>query len=271
MNKRRTLSTMAVFAAALLLITAPAPAQSFLAPPETLPGGLSYQQWGAKWWQWVLSIPASINPILDTTGANCDVDQSGPVWFLAGGPPIAERNCTVPAGKMIFFPIINLINDYPCLDLSVKQPGQQRKTNFQPGPGQSLEQFLTVGYGPLPDGTEFPGARQFLDHVTALTATLGGVPIVPAQDLPLPPELSKYRATSPIFVFNGDRSLTGRDGLGDPCIGPGHKGVTDGYWIMLKPLPPGSHTLFFSGTETYPPGSFGVSFTVAATYHLTIE
>jgi hypothetical protein len=263
MNKTRALSAMAVFAATLLLITATAPAQSFLAPPETLPGGLSYQQWGAKWWQWVLSIPASINPILDTTGANCDVDQSGPVWFLAGGPPIAERNCTVPAGKMIFFPIINLVNDYPCQGSGNTPP--RRNPDFQPGPGQSLEQFLTTGYGTI------PGARQFLDHVTALTGTLDGVPIVPAQDLPLPPELSKYRATSPIFVFNGDRSLSTPDGFGDPCIGPGHKAVTDGYWIMLKPLPAGSHTLFFTGTETYPPGSFGGSFTVAATYHLTIE
>jgi hypothetical protein len=138
MNKRRTLSTMAVFAAALLLKTATAVAQDFIASPESHPGGLSYQQWGAKWWQWVLSIPASINPILDTTGANCDVDQSGPVWFLAGGPPIAERNCTIPAGKMIFFPIINLINDYPCLDLSPTPPARRRIPIFSLVPGNRL-------------------------------------------------------------------------------------------------------------------------------------
>jgi len=36
------------------------------------------------------------------------------------------------------------------------------------GPGQSLEQFLTIGYG------AFFGAHQFIDHVTALSASLDG-------------------------------------------------------------------------------------------------
>jgi hypothetical protein len=262
MNSKRTLCSMAVFAAALLLTTATAVAQDFIAPPKSLPGGLSYQQWSAKWWQWAWSIPSDINPILDKTGANCDVDQSGPVWYLAGTAGFdTERACTIPAGKMIFFPIINLGNDYPCLNLTVTPPGQQRKNPiFQPGPGQSLEQFLTIGYGPLPDGTQIGGARQAIDHVTAVSASLDGVPV---RDLTLPPETSIYRATSPMFVFQGDRSLLTTF---DNCVGPGHKAVSDGYWIMLKPLSPGSHNLIFSGTETFP----GFSFTVTVTYDLTI-
>ena len=264
MNKRRKLSTTAVFAAALLLTAVTVSAQSFIAPPETLPGGLSYAQWSAKWWQWAWSIPSDINPILDKTGgADCGVDQSGPVWYLAGTAGFnAERDCTVPAGKMIFFPIINLGNDYPCLNLNVTPPGQQRKNpTFQPGPGQSLEQFLTIGYGPLPDGTQIGGARQAIDHVTALSASLDAVPV---QGLILPPETSEYRATSPLFVFQGDRSLLTTF---DNCVGPGHKAVSDGYWIMLKPLSPGPHTLIFSGTETYPNGAF----TVTVNYHLLID
>jgi hypothetical protein len=254
MNRTKTLSTMAVFAAALLLASATVSAQSFIAPPETLPGGLSYQQWSAKWWQWAWSIPFSTNPILDTTGADCGVDQSGPVWYLAGTAGFnAERDCTLPAGKMIFFPIVNLGNDYPCPGSNNKPP--RSNPGFQPGPGQSLEQFLTIGYGAN------VGARQVIDHVTALSASLDGVSI---QDLLLPPENSKYRATSPLFVFNGDLSL---QTTFDPCVGPGHKAVSDGYWIMLKPLSPGTHTLIFSGTETFPNGSF----TVTVTYHLTID
>jgi len=254
MNSKRTSSITAVIAGALLLTAVTVSAQSFIAPPESLPGGLSYQEWSAKWWQWAWAIPYSINPIFDTTGANCDVDQprSGP-WFLAGTSGFnATRNCTVPAGRMIFFPIVNLGNDYPCLDLSKTPPRINR--DFQPGPGQSLEQFLTIGYGAN------YGARQYLDHVTALSASLDGIPV---QDLTLPPENSKYRATSPMFVFNGDRSLLETY---DPCVGPGHLAVSDGYWIMLKPLSPGSHTLFFSGTSTSPSSSF----TVTVTYNLTI-
>jgi hypothetical protein len=30
----------------------------------------------------LLSIPTSVNPLLDTTGANCVVGQSGSVWIM---------------------------------------------------------------------------------------------------------------------------------------------------------------------------------------------
>jgi hypothetical protein len=73
------------------------------------PYGRSYSGWTAKWWQWVLSIPRSENPLIDDTGINSAKNQSGPIWFLAGtlrGP--AERSCTVPADKAILFPVINV-------------------------------------------------------------------------------------------------------------------------------------------------------------------
>ena len=260
MCKRRRSVFAAAFAGALLLTAATAHAQSFVAP-ESLPGGLSYQQWSAQWWQWAWSIPISFNPLFDTTGVDCAVNQSRsqPVWFLAGvsgfnGSVTATRNCIVPAGNMIFFPIINVGNDYPCPGPGPTPPNRPGDPNFQPGPGQSLEQFLTIGYG-----SSF-GARQYIDHVTAVSATLDGVPV---QDLSLPPEISKYRATSPMFEFDGDRSLQ----VWDACVGGGHKAVSDGYWIMLKALPPGLHTLVFSGTETYPGSS---PFTISVTYNLTI-
>src|ERR1051325_2671947 len=119
MCKNRTWSITAVFLAVLFVSSVTASAQGFVAQPESLPGGLSYQQWSARWWSWAYSIPLSMNPIFDTTGIDCALNQSGPVWFLAGTNGFsATRNCVVPAGKMIFFPIINLLNDYPCLDLS---------------------------------------------------------------------------------------------------------------------------------------------------------
>ena len=260
----------AAFAVVLLLSSISARAQSFIAAPESLPGGLSYQQWSAKWWQWLWSIPVSINPVFDTTGADCAVSQpSGPVWFLAGtfGTNVT-RTCSIPAGKRIFFPIINLGQDYPCLDVSQTPPHLRKDPNFQPGPGQSLEQFLTIGYGPvLVSGhlVTYCGARQFIDHVTAVSASLDGVAI---QDLLLPPETSKYRATSPLFVFDGDESWVTTKS--DTCAGPGHKAVSDGYWIMLKPLPPGPHTLVFSGTEAFPSDSCGPTFMVTVTYYLTV-
>ena len=53
--------------------------------------------------------PAAENPVFDTSGQYCALRQVGDVWFLAGafgGPPVV-RNCEVPAGKSLFFPLIN--------------------------------------------------------------------------------------------------------------------------------------------------------------------
>jgi len=72
------------------------------------PYGTSYAKWTSKWWQWVLSIPVENNPVNDNTGKNCAINQSGPVWFLAGTlGGVVERNCSIPSGKAILFPILN--------------------------------------------------------------------------------------------------------------------------------------------------------------------
>src|SRR5687767_2637946 len=77
--------------------------------PDSKPYGMTYQEWTAKWWQWFISIPADKNPINDPTGERCAEGQSGPVWFLVGsGGGRAERECTVPAGKAIMIPSINV-------------------------------------------------------------------------------------------------------------------------------------------------------------------
>ena len=78
-------------------------------PVHSSPFGSTYGEWSARWWQWVLSVPAATNPLNDTTGAQCAQGQTGKVWFLAGtfvGP--VTRTCTVPQGKALFFPILNL-------------------------------------------------------------------------------------------------------------------------------------------------------------------
>src|SRR5262249_488075 len=149
------------------------------------------------------SIPFAVNPVLDHTGLDCAMGQSGPVWFLAGTNGFSTtRNCLIPAAKMIFFPIVNLGNDYPCPPPNTSLFRRPGDPNFQPGPGQSLEQFLTIGYG------SNTGARQVIDHVTAISAVLDGVAI---QGLFLPPENSSYRVTSSLFQFNGDPSLRAWD------------------------------------------------------------
>jgi hypothetical protein len=88
---------------------APAQADVKIIPLDTNAYGNTYGEWSAEWWQWALSIPAADSPISDTTGANCTQQQSGPIFYLAGtsGGPAVTRSCTVPAGKGLFFPILN--------------------------------------------------------------------------------------------------------------------------------------------------------------------
>ena len=89
-----------------LALAAPAMAGDTAAKGGDAP---TVRELSAAWWQWALSIPASVNPLGDPTGSLCGVGQHGKVWFLGGtldGSP-ANRSCKVPAGTAIFFPVIN--------------------------------------------------------------------------------------------------------------------------------------------------------------------
>jgi hypothetical protein len=75
---------------------------------DSNPYGVSYAEWTARWWQWVLSLPVENNPVIDTTGKNSDINQGGPVWFLAGTlGGVVERKCIIPKEKAILLPILN--------------------------------------------------------------------------------------------------------------------------------------------------------------------
>jgi len=76
-------------------------------PPYSHAYGQTYGEWAAEWWQWAFAIPMEfgVNPILE---GPCETNQSGPVWFLAGNFGWSSvRTCCVPAGKALFFPIMN--------------------------------------------------------------------------------------------------------------------------------------------------------------------
>ena len=63
--------------------------------------GKSYGEWAAAWWQWAYRTFTFNSPMLDPTGENASVGQSGPVYFLAFTfAPTVVRNITVPAGKV---------------------------------------------------------------------------------------------------------------------------------------------------------------------------
>ncbi len=47
--------------------------------------GATRAEWTQRWWRWWMSIPLGVGPTNDTKGAQCGINQSGPVWFI-GGP-----------------------------------------------------------------------------------------------------------------------------------------------------------------------------------------
>jgi hypothetical protein len=79
--------------------------------PGTEVDGRSPEDLSANWWQWAMSSPADVKPVSDTGGINCAVGQQGNVWFLAGGFGSSKisRTCTVPAGKYLYFPLVNVV------------------------------------------------------------------------------------------------------------------------------------------------------------------
>lgn len=57
---------------------------------------------------------------MDPTGEFCGVGQSGKVWFLAGTfGGETTRMCSVPAGKAIFFPLLNWLVFCPLPDETI--------------------------------------------------------------------------------------------------------------------------------------------------------
>jgi len=203
------------------------------------PYGASMVSWSEQIWSWIYRQPAATNPLLDPTGASCDVDQSGPVWFLPSIIPGAsvfhgERTCTVPRHAALLVQTAAFLNDFPCPD-----------PTFRPPPGQSLYDFLVAGAAP------------FIDSVNLLEVTIDGVH--PDENM----LAFRFTSTS-LFQVTGDPSLqTALDG----CItGQPQPAVSDSYVFMVKPLPPGEHTLVWHTTDT-----FGMTGDTTLTYHLTVR
>jgi len=182
-------------------------------PPDKAVFGMTYGDWSVAWWQWVLSIPASDNPLNDTSGVNCGRAQSaGPVFFLTGSfvGAVTRNQCAVPAGKVLFFPIIS---------------GECSTLEGSPFFGSNAAQLHTCAGG-LGDGIDIATLKVEVDGKE--------VHAVP-----------RFRAQSPVFGF----TLPDTNVLDVNTSKKGHSGssASDGFWVMLKPLKSGKHTIHFEG------------------------
>jgi hypothetical protein len=213
----------------------PGNANQLVFPKQARPFGADMATWGERAAQWIYSIPFDHNPLFDQTGADCGVDQQGPVWYVPpiAGPPVfsGTRSCTIPHGRAILLDIGHDTEDYPCPAF----PG------FEPAPGQSLYDFLSSI------------ARAVMDGVNELDVSFDGWPVEGVLG---------YRfASDDLFSITGDPSL---QPTLDPCLtGSPQSAVVDGFFMMFKPPKRGEHTVVVHGTNT-----FGADKTF--TYHLTV-
>lgn len=193
--------------------------------------GLTPSDWAIQWNQWSASIPTSVHPLIDETGAFVEVGQRGSVWFLGGVYNVSgsvTRTATIPAGKALFFPLV---------DVEMDNVGRPAPVTFEQMKAEAAEAVALV-------------------DPASLILTIDGTPVL---------DLEKGRIASDEFSYaTPDGNLGQYFGQVSPR-GIYAPAVTDGYWAMLKPLSLGVHTLHFGGTFG---GS--VNFTVDATYNLTV-
>jgi len=195
----------------------------------------SFKQLSAQWWQWALSIPTSVNPLLDATGENCMVGQSGPTWFLAGtfGGGSATRSCTVPERTVLFFPIINSVS-----------------FNTPDVCGQ--------GHDDIPVAALRAMSAALIDGATNVSVDVDGH----ATGHP-------HRVQSRVFEIalpedNVFDALCIGAGLGNVPAGIYSPAVDDGFYVRLNPLTVGSHTLHLHAENV------SQGFSMDVTYHLTV-
>jgi len=178
--------------------------------------GKSYNELVSEWDNWLVTEPIATNPAFDPDGRLCDKNQKGKVWFLAstfGG--VVDRTCEVPAGKAIFFSLggvfVSFSPDFPVLG----DPCLQMATD--------LEKVRCDVNDDVP-----------LAPYISLEVKIDGVPVE---------DLFAFRAQSQPGGFTlrvPNPSLLTDFGF---SAGDRSPAVTDGYFLFLKPLAPGEHTL----------------------------
>ncbi len=230
-----------VIAGLLAVVTGGEVAQAD-APPTPLPPdgnwyGKTYGEWGVEWWKWASALRAdATHPLFDDYKVKCYLGQDGDVWFLGGTyaeSGVAARECDVPAGKALFFPIVNVI----CSEFT----------------GDDPETLLECAANPtVPPGFEF--------QMNPLSASIDGQDVGNLEDYYA---LSEETFTlGPLLkpnIFDAAKNAVGQ-------------GATSGYYLLLPPLSVGEHVIAFAGEIVVldPDGVPVYQFTLDIAYDLTV-
>jgi hypothetical protein len=181
----------------------------FAPAPPTRPHMKAYGDFAALWWQWAVGTPAATNPVLDTTGANCAVNQPVPgVFFLAGSfsSGTIQRSCTVPVGTSFLIPMLN-----DAYFAQQTDPPAQRTEAFVRSQVTCVEQSAVLGLSV--DGVALANPNSYLEK-----STLFSVNLPPDNVFGVPPQLLSPSAD-------------------------------EGYYGFVEPLAPGAHTVHITSSS----------------------
>jgi hypothetical protein len=183
--------------------------------------GRTFSEWSAEWNQWSYSFPVANHPLFDN--ADCTAGQSGPVWFLggmfksSGGVFKTVRTCTVPYGKLLFFPVADF-EDSALEERVIGNPDEAH---------QQIGTLRTV--------------TSSVEGATDIYCKIDGKPV-----RNLWPRFS-VQSTAFGFTIPDDNLLTAVYGTKFDA-GTYFPAVDDGYYMMLS-LAPGNHVLHFGASS----------------------
>jgi len=203
-----------VLAALALLAVAASSSFGQVLPPNSHPYGVSYQEWAARFWQRLLSLPVDAA----SYSAPLSDGQSGEVWLLAsplGSPPSATMQFSIPAGKaMLISPLSIWADNGNCpsfTDFTVDELRAQVSGAWS----QVTETSITIDGVTIP-GLTNPQDSPYLVDATAFSYTL--------------PDHDNYATV----LFGATCIANGA------TIGPA---VAEGEFLMVQPLPAGKHII----------------------------
>lgn len=140
--------------------------------------GETLSKYSVDWWTWLYSIPRNkISPVIDRDGSSCGFNQKGDVWFLAGSAGDDHqyvRDCTVPRGKHIFFPVLTMVSitNPVCYSAQIDADIEQDKL---------LKIEVVLDNKILPDPKKFkaksPGCFRLKGYVSGMYDGLGVYPV----------------------------------------------------------------------------------------------
>lgn len=209
-------------------ITGRANGNSKVFPPTAHPYGKSYAEWTEVWVQQFYMADCENIPFF--VSPDPLFYAGGPVYIMAGITGEGNSaNVTIPHGKAVLFPLANFWADI-CPD---ELPA-----------GMTEEEYLNE---------LIEGALPLIDE-SSLLLTIDGDEVN---------NLGAYKVVSDLFSFTGNPVLAE---CFDPCVtGEPQPGITGGYYVILKPLSKGQHTVYYHSEVP------AFEFVQDATYNITVE